>query len=434
MRTATIAAFVCLLGVEISMALSGCDGPSSPKPVGSGVAGIEVRSAALSAANIERVEVTVTGPGISPPIVVEVPEVPEDFWYVLIEDIPAGVDRTFTALAYDKTDTLIYSGEAAGITIEDDVAISITIQLEEVNPPLPFDNAVPVIHSLVASPMNVKLGEEVTLMVVATDADPEDILTYAWTATDGSFSDNTAAETIWTAPDEAGTYAVTITVSDPHGAVTELSVNIAVSVPNGIAGVHIVVGNSSPAVTDIIPSPGRIDVGESTELDLTVEDPEEVISDFEWSADCIGTFDDIHIEDPIFTLTELTGDTCTLTVQVKDSNGAANHGSITIETGPAIEPVDIPAGCYGAINFPDPAWEAYVRKVIEIPTGDIYYDDLDHFYVGNADNLGISDITGIQCIENLSKFYLDNNNISDISELSGLTSLRWLKMIIRLYI
>ena len=86
----------------------------------------------------------------------------------------------------------------------------------------------------------------------------------------------------------------------------------------------------------MVSSPTRIDVGESTSLELTAVDPESDPLAYEWSADCDGTFDDHTLADPLFTLSTLTDDFCTLTVVISDGNGGANQASITVQTGPGI--------------------------------------------------------------------------------------------------
>ena len=413
---------VYLLWAIACVLSSGCDGTAHPEPGSGGSAQIAIRTSAVAAADIVRIVVTVSGNGISPDIVMELLDQPGDIWDGLINNIPEGVDRTITAQAYDSADTLIYSGAVTGVTIEGNETTFVTIQLQQVDPPTPFGNAVPIITSFVVSPMTVGLGDGVLLAVTASDANPEDTLAYEWTGTGGVFSNPTLPSTTWTAPTTPGTYTVTIAVADPHGAIAELSAEIEVMVFPGDAEILIII-NNSPGVTGLTPTPTRIDVGESTELDLTAEDPEGDLLHFEWHADCVGSFDDIHQEDPTFTLDELTGDTCTLTATISDGNGGSNQASITIQTGPAVATTDVPLDCTGVIEFPDPALEAAVRDSIRKPTGDIYYDDIRYETILRASDAGISDLTGIQCLTGLTYLRLESNNLSDISPLSGLVNL-----------
>ena len=107
---------------------------TEPEPEGSGSAVVDVQISALSAADVARLVVTVTGEGISPTIVAELPEGPDDVWSGTIEGIPAGTDRTFTAEAFNPSDELIYAGSATGVTIENSVTTSVTIYLQQVDP------------------------------------------------------------------------------------------------------------------------------------------------------------------------------------------------------------------------------------------------------------------------------------------------------------
>lgn len=410
MRTA---AFVGVLWALVATGTLGCDNPKPSEPEGAGSAVIN----ALSSADISRVVVTVSGDGISPDIVVELSENPPDSWQGLIEDIPVGTQRIFTAEAYDDTDALIYSGQATGITIVGGVTISVTIPLQEVDPPPPFGNAVPIITSFVVSPLSVYLEEDVELFVTANDANPDDILTYEWSGTGGDFSNSTSPYTVWTAPDSPGIYTVSIAVSDPTGATAELSADIVVSVSTGSAEVFIVV-NTSPEVWGLIPSPTRIDAGESTQLDLTAVDPEEDSMIFQWSTDCDGFFNDVNAEDPILSLNTVTGTTCTLTVQINDGNGGSNQASITIQTGPPMMPGDIPLGCTGPIEFPDTYLESSVRDAIGIPEGAIYFSDIAGL---TSLRTGGNDLTGIECLQSL--VHLHQYGADDFSLLAGLPNL-----------
>ena len=78
-------------------------------------------------------------------------------------------------------------------------------------------NHAPVIVTIQALPSSVHLGGTVTLSVVATDADDDD-LTYLWQVSKGQLSDPTSNVTLWTAPDDfSGIFQITLTVSDGNG-------------------------------------------------------------------------------------------------------------------------------------------------------------------------------------------------------------------------
>ena len=72
----------------------------------------------------------------------------------------------------------------------------------------------PVITAVNATPSdNVELGGTVNLSVVATDQD-NDPLTFAWQAVGGTLSATTGTSVVWTAPNTAGSYSVTVSAND----------------------------------------------------------------------------------------------------------------------------------------------------------------------------------------------------------------------------
>ena len=87
-------------------------------------------------------------------------------------------------------------------------------------------NRPPVIESLVTDKANNKMlkGTSCSITCDATDPD-DDRLSYAWSTARGTISGNGATVT-WTAPNEAGTFPVMVTVSDGNGGVTSRTVNI----------------------------------------------------------------------------------------------------------------------------------------------------------------------------------------------------------------
>ncbi len=76
-------------------------------------------------------------------------------------------------------------------------------------------NHPPVVSSVVVNPSTVDPGGSVTVTVTATDADA-DPLTYAYTVNGGAIS-GTGANVQWIAPNLAGAYSVTVTVTDGMG-------------------------------------------------------------------------------------------------------------------------------------------------------------------------------------------------------------------------
>jgi Leucine-rich repeat (LRR) protein len=85
-----------------------------------------------------------------------------------------------------------------------------------------------------------------------------------------------------------------------------------------------------------------------------------------------------------------------------------------------------PAGCEGAVAFPDANLEAAVRGAAAQPTGDIYFDGVKDIEELDLLNAEITDLTGIQCLTGLVSLGANNNNIPDLSPLGSLTNLTML--------
>jgi len=76
------------------------------------------------------------------------------------------------------------------------------------------------------------------------------------------------------------------------------------------------------------------------------------------------------------------------------------------------------------IHIPDSNFEKVIRKNLKKYTGDIFSSDLKGIKTLEGREAGISNIDGIQYMENLEYIYLEKNNISDISFLSDLHKLK----------
>jgi hypothetical protein len=291
----------------------------------------------LSSNSVTRVTVEVTGSGISTPITYDLVKT-NGTWGGIIHAIPAGTNRTFSANAFDATNALVYSGSVGNVTIAPGTTAMVAILLQQVTPPPPFMNAVPVIDSLVASSNEAGEGDSIDLDVSAHDADAGDTLTYTWSATGGSFTAPDAAATSWIAPAGTGNQMLTIHVTDSKGATAALSFTIAVTHGRGSAHVSTTF-NTWPQVVDITADPTRIDVGDTTALTLDAIDNDGDPLTYAWTATCSGTFDSTTAANPHFTLTSLpASNSCALAVTVSDGHGGTTTGTLSIQTGPGVQP------------------------------------------------------------------------------------------------
>ncbi|WP_244237814.1 RCC1 domain-containing protein, partial [Corallococcus llansteffanensis] len=228
------------------------------------------------------------------------------------------------------SNTLRYEGQVTPVTILAGQTTAVTLLLQEVNPPAPFDNAAPRITSLVASPGTVAPGGVVALQATADDPNAGDTLTYAWTASTGIFNAAASLTTIWTAPASAGPVVLTLTVTDSKGASASLSVTVTVSTGAGSAAVNVAV-NTWPQVATVMALPSSIAVGQTTAVTAAASDNDGDSLGYQWTASCTGTWTNATSASASFTPSaQPSGGTCTLTVVASDGRGGQGTGSLGI--------------------------------------------------------------------------------------------------------
>ncbi|MBN1340370.1 MAG: PKD domain-containing protein [Bacteroidales bacterium] len=91
------------------------------------------------------------------------------------------------------------------------------------------ENRNPTISAVVVNPATVAANGTVTVTVTAGDPDGDGI-TYAYTVSGGAIQGNGATAT-WTAPNAAGSYSVTVTVSDGKGGQASNNGSLTVTAP-----------------------------------------------------------------------------------------------------------------------------------------------------------------------------------------------------------
>lgn len=131
-------------------------------------------------------------------------------------------------------------------------------------------NTYPVISSLQSEKNSVTPSGSCEVECVASDADG-DSLTYAWSATAGTFS-GTGAVTYWVAPDIPGTYAITVKVTDGRGGETTMQLTIDVRV------------NYPPVIESLTAEPSPVRQGKTSTIKCVASDPDEDELSYLWSA------------------------------------------------------------------------------------------------------------------------------------------------------
>ncbi|ATB43620.1 hypothetical protein CYFUS_009100 [Cystobacter fuscus] len=289
---------------------------------------------ALSAADVARVQVELSGPGIPAPLLTELVQV-GGTWTGTISGIPAGTGRLFRASAYDAAAKLLYRGEAGPLSIEPGKTASVAILLQQVEPQVPFENEAPRIDSLVVSTNPVEPGGSVTLTASAHDANPGDTLSYSWSATAGTFSATGSAVTTWTAPSTEGSQRIQLEVVDSRGASATLSVDIGVLLPGSTGSATVNASfNTWPSITAMNGVPSVLLPGGSARLMATVTDADGDVPLFSWESSCTGSFDDATRASPTFTLTALPGNgRCSFRLTATDGRGGQHSGTLILHAG-----------------------------------------------------------------------------------------------------
>ncbi len=330
--------FLCTVLLMCTVHMGGCS--NNPPPLEEGAAAVGVSVSALTAADVTKVTVTVTGTNISNPIVHDLHKV-QGQWQGIIGGIPSGDGRVFQAAAFDSGNTLIYEGQTANVTISKGQNIAVLILLQQKDPPDPFNNTVPYIDSLVASSNAVAPGDTVSIEVVAHDVDPGDSITYAWSSPAGAFDDVSLCDPTWTAPTAEGDYGLTVTVSDLANGSRSVTLTVEVRSYHGRGNAEIEVEfNTWPEITSVVADPGKVDVLAATSLGVIAYDNDGDTLTYAWAdegGDCAGVFSSVAAPNSSWVAPPAPPvyGTCALRVDVTDGRGGSNTGTITVHVGPA---------------------------------------------------------------------------------------------------
>ncbi len=133
-------------------------------------------------------------------------------------------------------------------------------------------NYPPRIKSIAAYPDPVIIGQNTTVYCSAEDRD-NDSLHYSWSSTAGTISGD-SSEVTWTAPNLIGGYLVACIVSDGNGGLDTAYTDIEV--------VESI--NHDPLILNITAQPRKIDLGATSNLTCSAQDPDGDTLTYTWSA------------------------------------------------------------------------------------------------------------------------------------------------------
>ncbi|MDH4269749.1 MAG: hypothetical protein OEV52_05570 [Dehalococcoidia bacterium] len=180
----------------------------------------------------------------------------------------------------------------------------------------------PAITSLEAEPERVLPSGSCQIACTASDSDGDE-LSYNWSASAGEISGE-GATVIWTAPDSAGFYDVTVTVTDGGGGEVMKQVTITVR------------ANNPPYISSLVADPDWTTPSDSIQVTCTASDPDGDELSYEWSTtggDIPGTGAIVN-----WTAPEEVG-TYRVTVVVKDGDGGEDTGLIYLSAATGTPPI-----------------------------------------------------------------------------------------------
>jgi len=214
------------------------------------------------------------------------------------------------------------------------VIISVVIVVAVVLLSILFDtvlaNHQPAITSLEAQPARVLPSGSCQIACTASDSDGDE-LSYNWSASGGEINGD-GDTVIWTAPDSAGFYHVTVTVTDGGGGEVMSQVTITVR------------ANEPPTISSLVADADWTTPSDSIQVTCTASDPDDDELSYEWSTnggEISGTGTVVN-----WTAPEEVG-TYRVTVVVKDGDGEEDtrfvYLSAATGTPPTIEDLIVTA-------------------------------------------------------------------------------------------
>jgi hypothetical protein len=190
--------------------------------------------------------------------------------------------------------------------------------------PSPGGNQPPIISSLTAAQMSVYPSGTVQLQCVAADPNG-DKLNFTWSATGGNFSGAGSVIT-WQAPQQYGTYTITVTADDGKGASVQSSLTLSVG------------ANQPPQISSFSANPAVVGPGGSSILTVVANDPDGDVVRYTWNT---SEGNVTGVGNKVTWFAPNKGGSYNIIVNVNDGKGGESKGTVVVNVATATKSVTI---------------------------------------------------------------------------------------------
>ncbi|NTX50204.1 right-handed parallel beta-helix repeat-containing protein [Myxococcus sp. CA039A] len=281
--------------------------------------------------SVSRVEVSAT-PARGAVVTAALSSSEAPLWQGLLRSLPSGAGTSVGARVLDATGAVLGQVDVPGVELlkHHDALVVLVPRATDSEAPL----TAPVIDAVVGSRASVSPGAVLKLRALAHAVDASEVLTYAWSATSGTFDDATAVDAEWTAPLRRGAVNLTLAVTSARGAVSTLRFSVDVELAGGGDLVHTASLNHAPVLTELGAQPvSQARVGLPVTLQAVGVDDDGDALTFAWTATCEGTFENAAAAATRFTPSaapQAACDNCRLTLRASDGFGAHRERSLDL--------------------------------------------------------------------------------------------------------